>query len=94
MDAEDAAQYEKEHAKDYAAFVAFKNAAKAKASPSTSNWVAPSGPPRATDPLYCWSHGCIGHASGGDTKKKCLNPKPGHKYEAVYRNQMGGKKAK
>jgi hypothetical protein len=93
MDAEDAAQYEKEHAKDYAAFVAFKNAAKAKASPPTSNWVAPSGPPRANDPLYCWSHGCIGHASGGDTKK-CLNPKPGHKYEAVYRNQMGGKKAK
>jgi hypothetical protein len=93
MDAEDAAAYEKEHAKDYAAFVAFKNAAKSKANPPMSNWVAPSGPPRANDPLYCWSHGCIGHASGGDTKK-CLNPKPGHKYEAVYRNQMGGKKAK
>jgi hypothetical protein len=93
MDAEDAAAYEKEHAKDYAAFVAFKNAAKAKANPPTSNWVAPSGPPRPNDPLYCWSHGCIGHASGGDTKK-CLNPKPGHKFDAVYRNQMGGKKAK
>ena len=82
---EDSEEYDKEHAKDFAAFVAFKNAAKAKAKPSTSS--KPKSKP------YCWTHGARGHASGGDVKP-CLNPAPGHKFEATFENQMGGRAAK
>ena len=40
------------------------------------------------DPLYCWTHGCLGHASPA-----CLNKNPGHDDLATYSNQLGGKKA-
>ena len=38
--------------------------------------------------LYCWTHGCLGHASPA-----CLNKLPGHMDAATYTNQLGGKKA-
>ena len=82
-----------EYAKEFAAFQAFKkSAAMSKTNPVTSAWVAPSGPPRASDPLYCWSHG-RGHASGGEVNP-CRNPKPGHQFDAIYRNQKNGRKVK
>ena len=40
------------------------------------------------DPLYCWTHGCLGHASPA-----CNNKIPGHDDLATYSNQLGGKKA-
>jgi uncharacterized membrane protein YgcG len=42
----------------------------------------------AVSPPYCWTHGCVGHASPA-----CLNKKPGHMDAAIYTNQMKGKKA-
>jgi len=50
-------------------------------------------PPKKKVRPYCWTHGCIGHASGG-LVKPCNNPAPGHKFEATFENQMGGKAAK
>ena len=40
------------------------------------------------EPIYCWSHGCLGHASS-----ICTHPKVGHQVTATYYNQMKGKKA-
>jgi hypothetical protein len=40
------------------------------------------------DPLYCWTHGCLDHASPA-----CNNKIPGHMDAATYTNQLGGKKA-
>ena len=40
------------------------------------------------DPLYCWTHGCLGHASPA-----CQNKNPGHDDSATHSNQLGGKKA-
>ncbi len=79
---------DEEQAKDYAAFLVFKKtAAKAKALPPTS-----TGSKKKVR-LYCWTHGCIGHASGGSIKP-CNNPGVGHKFEATFENQMEGKPAK
>ena len=72
-----------DYTKIFAAFVAFQNKAKAK----------PPAPAKAKKRLYCWTHGCIGHASGGSIKP-CNNPGEGHKFEATFENQMGGKPAK
>ena len=41
-----------------------------------------------TSPPYCWTHGCIGHASPA-----CLHKKPNHMDAATYTNQMKGKPA-
>jgi hypothetical protein len=60
----------------------FDRSAMFKAPPG---WVQPTGPPQASDPVYCWSHGCKGHPS-----EKCESMKRGHQDSAVYRNQMGG----
>ena len=43
--------------------------------------------------LYCWTHGSIGHASGGKVKP-CNNSGLGHKFEATFENQMDGKSVK
>jgi hypothetical protein len=72
-----------DYAKEFAAFIAFQNKAKAKLP----------APAKAKKRLYCWTHGTIGHASGGDFKA-CLKPAPGHKFEATIDNQMGGKAPK
>ena len=40
------------------------------------------------DPPYCWTHGCLGHAS-----PDCRNKLPGHMDAATYTNQLGGEKA-
>jgi hypothetical protein len=72
-----------DYAKEFAAFIAFQNKAKAKLP----------APAKAKKRLYCWTHGTIGHASGGDFKA-CLKPGPGHKFEATIDNQMGGKAPK
>jgi len=42
----------------------------------------------AVSPPYCWTHGCIGHASPA-----CLHKKPNHMDAATYTNQMKGKPA-
>ena len=42
----------------------------------------------AISPPYCWTHGCVGHASFA-----CLNKKPGHIDTTTYTSQMNGKKA-
>ena len=42
----------------------------------------------AVSPSYCWTHGCIGHASPA-----CLHKKPNHMDAATYTNQMRGKPA-
>jgi hypothetical protein len=77
---------DEEQGKDYAAFLAFKKtAAKAKALPPSS-----TGPKQKRMRLYCWTHGCQGHASGGKFRP-CNKPGEGHKYEATFDNQMGGK---
>jgi hypothetical protein len=80
---EDSKEDGEEYAKIFAAFVAFQNKAKAK----------PPAPAKAKKRLYCWTHGAIGHASGG-LIKPCNNPGVGHKFEATFENQMGGKPAK
>ena len=77
---------DEEYAKDYAAFLVFKKtAAKTKALPP-----APTGPKQKRMRLYCWTHGCAGHASGGKFRP-CNKPGEGHKFEATFDNQMGGK---
>ena len=43
---------------------------------------------RAASTPYCWTHGCIGHASPA-----CLHKKPNHIDAATYTNQMRGKPA-
>jgi hypothetical protein len=43
---------------------------------------------RAASTPYCWTHGCIGHASPA-----CLHKKPNHVDAATYTNQMKGKPA-
>ena len=50
-------------------------------------------PPKKKVRLYCWTHGAIGHASGGKVKP-CNKPGEGHIFEATFENQMGGKPAK
>jgi len=77
---------DEEQAKDYAAFLVFKKtAAKSKALPPPS-----TGPKQKRMRLYCWTHGCSGHASGGKFRP-CNKPGEGHKFEATFDNQMGGK---
>ena len=84
-------------AAEFQAFLAQRKAAKeaprrSKRKASVISGPAPSGPAQPGDPLYCWTHGAIGHASGG-TEKPCLNPAPGHIASAHFRNQQGGKRA-
>jgi hypothetical protein len=50
-----------------------------------AGWVAPTGPPQVSDPVYCWSHGCKGHPSN-----ECESMKRGHQDGAIYRKQMNG----
>ena len=50
-----------------------------------AGWVAPTGPPQVSDPVYCWSHGCKGHPSN-----ECESMKRGHQDGAIYRKQMDG----
>jgi len=80
---EDSEEDGEDYAKVFAAFIAFQNKAKAKLP----------APAKTKTRLYCWTHGCIGHASGGKVKP-CNNPGEGHKFEATFENQMGGKAAK
>jgi hypothetical protein len=80
---EDSEEDGEDYAKVFAAFIAFQNKAKAKLP----------APAKTKKRLYCWTHGCIGHASGGKVKP-CNNPGEGHKFEATFENQMGGKAAK
>ena len=72
-----------DYAKVFAAFIAFQNKAKAK----------PPAPAKAKKRWYCWTHGCKFHASGGDVRP-CNKPGVGHKFEATFENQMGGKPEK
>ena len=83
---EDGEEDGEDYAKAFAAFIAFqKSGKKANAKPPATS--KPKSKP------YCWTHGARGHASDGDIKP-CLNPAPGHKFEATFENQMGGKAAK
>jgi hypothetical protein len=82
---------------EFQAFLAQKNKPtepprRSKRKASVISGPAPSGPAQPGDPLYCWTHGAIGHASGG-TVNPCLNPAPGHIASAHFRNQQGGKRA-
>ena len=52
----------------------------------------PSGPAQPGDPLYCWTHGVVGHASGGKVNP-CNHPAENHVYTADFRNQQGGRAA-
>jgi len=84
-------------AAEFQAFLAQRKAVKeaprrSKRKASVISGPAPSGPAQPGDPLYCWTHGAIGHASGG-TVNPCLNPAPGHIASAHFRNQQGGKRA-
>ena len=49
----------------------------------------PSGPAQPGDPLYCWTHGAVGHASGGKVNP-CIHPAENNVYTADFRNQQGG----
>jgi hypothetical protein len=42
----------------------------------------------AVSPPYCWTHGCIGHASPA-----CVHKQPNHMDAATYTNQMRGEPA-
>jgi hypothetical protein len=77
---EDSEEDGEDYAKVFAAFIAFQNKAKAKLP----------APAKTKKRLYCWTHGCSGHGSGGKFRP-CNKPGEGHKYEATFENQMGGK---
>jgi hypothetical protein len=56
--------------------------------PKTGGGGGGSNKKRAASTPYCWTHGCIGHASPA-----CLHKKPNHVDAATYTNQMKGKPA-
>ena len=65
---------------------------RSKRKASEQSGPLPSGPAQPGDPLYCWTHGAVGHASGGKVNP-CLHPAENHVYSADFRNQQGGRAA-
>jgi hypothetical protein len=73
---------------EFQAFMAQKNKAKepprrSKCKATAISGVLPSGPAQPGDPLYYWTHGAVGHASGG-----CNQPHKNHISSATFRNQQ------
>ena len=65
---------------------------RSKRKASEQSGPLPSGPAQPGDPAYCWTHGAVGHASGGKVNP-CLHPAENHVYSADFRNQQGGRAA-
>jgi hypothetical protein len=79
-------------AAEFNAFIAQKNKAKepprrSKRKAAAISGVSPSGPAQPGDPLYCWTHGAVGHASGGKINP-CNHPHKDHIASADFRNQQ------
>ena len=75
---------------EFQAFMAQQNKAKepprrSKRKATAISGVLPSGPAQLGDPLYCWTHGAVGHASGD-----CNHPHKNHIASAIFRNQQKG----
>jgi hypothetical protein len=78
---------------EFQAFLAQKNKAKepprrSKRKAAAISGVLPSGPAQPGDPLYCWTHGAVGHASD-----ECNHRHKDHIASAGFRNQQRGKAA-
>jgi hypothetical protein len=77
-------------ADEFKAFLVQKNKPKepprrSKRKAAAISGVLPSGPAQPGDPLYCWTHGAVGHASS-----ECNHPDKKHIAAASFRNQMKG----
>ena len=78
---------------EFQAFLAQKNKAKepprrSKRKAAAISGVLLSGPAQPGDPLYCWTHGAVGHASD-----ECNHRHKDHIASAGFRNQQRGKAA-
>ena len=77
-------------ANEFKAFIVQKNKPKepprrSKRKAAAISGVLPSGPAQPGDPLYCWTHGAVGHSSGD-----CNHPHKNHVAAASFRNQLKG----
>ena len=77
-------------ANEFKAFIVQKNKPKepprrSKRKAAAISGVLPSGPAQPGDPLYCWTHGAVGHSSG-----ECNHPHKNHVAAASFRNQLKG----
>jgi hypothetical protein len=77
-------------AAEFQAFLAQKNKVKepprrSKRKAAAISGVLPSGPAQPGDPLYCWTHGAVGHAS-----EDCNHRHKNHIASASFRNQQRG----
>ena len=67
--------------------------AKAKKAGAPPAAAAAAPPPAGRPRPYCHSHGVPAIVANQHYSIGCKFPKPGHRYDATYENQLGGKSA-